>query len=260
MQNLSRFTMVGCLLVGLASCDDGGEATDGTAGANTSGGGGMAGAAVEVGTQVTWTSTGFLGGNAFDITGSWYSYDDCVDAAGMTCTVRDGSLTGSDTKTGWAVMGEGETSKVCAKGVATEVANADSYGKQWGFGLAFDLSNPGGGAAKGPYNSTAHVIKGFSFTITGTAPPKIRINLPMAEVDTATFFREVSVPSTAAQNQVLFNDSLNFKQGPWVAMQTPQLVKPFNPAQIYAIQFQVFTKLVDKTPFDFCVSNFRVIQ
>lgn len=265
MQNLSRLAMVGCFALALGACDDGGSDDAGaggaTGGAGASGAGAAGATGSDAGTQVTWTDMGWIGDNPFDISGSWYSYDDCADAAGLPCTMRDASMTGPDMKTGWQVVGEGAASKVCAKGTATAVQDATTYGKQWGFGIAFDLNSPGGGIAKAAYNATTHNIKGFSFTLEGAAPAKIRINLPMTDPDNATFFREVSVPSSGTSNQVIFNDSLNFKQGEWVMRDTPTLYKmTYDPTTIYGVQFHVFTALTTPKPFDFCVSNFRVIQ
>jgi hypothetical protein len=261
--------MFASFALALPACDDGsgddggGGGATGMAGATgASGSTGTGGSGTDTGVQVTWNDTGWIEGadNDFGIVGSWYSYDDCADAtaAGLTCTTRDASLTGPDMKTGWAVQGTGGGSKVCAKGTATKVSSA-MFAKQWGFGIAFDLNSPAM-MTKGPYNATANSIKGFSFTIEGSAPAKLRINLPMSDPDSASYFREVSVPSSGAANQVIFTDSLNFHQGSWVAMQTPALVKTFDPTSIYAVQFQVFTGESAATPFDFCVSNFRVIQ
>jgi hypothetical protein len=241
--------MVGCFAVALVGCgDDGGSDDGGGAGAGSGGGGGG-------GDTVKWDAMGWIEGdnNPFGIEGPWYSYDDCVDAmaAGLSCTMREPSMTGSDSKTGWKV----DENQVCAKGTAAAVANAQSYDKQWGFGIAFDLANAGGGATKMPYNATAQNIKGFSFNITGSAPPKIRINVTNAEVDNAAHFRQVDVPSGPAANQVVFTDTVNFKQGDWITARTT-----FDPTKIYAVQFQVFTDLNTAKPFDFCVSDFKVIK
>jgi hypothetical protein len=216
------------------------------------------------GTQVTWTAKGWVGAdmNAFGMVGSWYAYDDCKDAgaAGLPCSMRDPSLMGPEaTPTpGWAVEGEGATSKVCARGTASKVADDNSYAKQWGFGIGLDFNSPSGTKGKFNANGVTPPIKGFSFVITGALPAKLRINVPTSDPDNATYFYTVSLPATGPQ-KVLFSDPA-FAQGSWIKMQTPELVKTFDPTSIYGVQFHVFTEKAKETQFDFCVSDFRVLQ
>jgi hypothetical protein len=259
MQHLSRLIMIGSLVALAAACDDGGSGNNATGGTTGSGGGGnttggTGGGQTGAGTQVTWNEMGWIEGteNEFQIVGPWYSYDDCVDAAGLPCTVRDTGSKGPDMKDGWSVKGSGATGEVCAKGTAPKVQDMTTYAKQWGFGIAFDLNSPT--ATKLAFDAAAKGIKGFAFDITGSTPSKLRINVTNREIDNETNFKEFTLP-IAGSAQVPFTE---LKQGSWIT--DPALKRAFDPTKIYSVQFHVFTDIDGPRPYDFCVKNFRVLK
>lgn len=240
--------------VGGTFAGGGGVSGSGGGGAvGTGGGGGMP----MIG-DISWNETGYIDMtmNTFGINGSWFAYNDCNDAmqAMVPCTMPDALLTGPDGNPGWATT----PAQVCMKGTAAQVmmtpdgGTVDYFGIQWGAGIAFDLSNAGGvGAVAMPFNATAAGIAGFIFDVTGTAPMRVRINYVMPTTESTSHFIEVE-PGTN-----ISVDFLSVNQGAWVM--DPNRVA-FDPTQFRTIQFQVFTNDMSTTPYDFCVSNVRVIR
>jgi hypothetical protein len=250
------FTVLSILSLGFASasagCGGGGGDDDDSTGGTASGGTGGTGAGADA---VTWDMTGFVdpGANSFGIQGPWYSYNDCNNAmpAGLPCTMPDMSLMGPDMLPGWSV----DATKVCTKGTAAQVSNA-MFSLQWGAGIALDMANAGGGAAKGAWNADTAGVAGFLFDIvsnaTPAAPLDVRVNIKSTVTGDGSHF--VTIPLSKTNAEVRFDKAL---QGNWVMPTTPiSLVTP----AIEAIQFQVYTNESAPKPFDFCVSNMRVIK
>jgi hypothetical protein len=245
----------GCGGGGNSDDDDGGSggtgATGGSSGAGGTGGGGA--------DAITWTDMAWVDGmaNTYGIQGPWYSYNDCANAepANLPCTIPDPALVGPDTKPGWSATAV----QICTKGTAPQVVNDSTgmpaYSLQWGAGLALDLNSTGGDmAVKNDFNATAVGVKGFMFDIiTSGTPPQptdIRVNIKTKATGDNSHFVTALLP--AANFQVLFADAL---QGSWV-MPTSALTQD----AIESIQFQVYTNATAAKPFDFCVSNMRVIK
>jgi hypothetical protein len=232
--------------------DDGG--TGGTGG--TGGAGGSGGANPDA---ITWTADGWVDpmANSFGIQGPWYSYNDCMNAepAGLPCTMPETSMMGPDDKLGWTASVE----KICTKGVAPKVVNDSTgmpaYSLQWGAGIALDLNNAGGEMdVKNDFNAVMAGVKGFMVDIiTNTTPPQpadVRVNIKTKATGDGSHFVTAILP--AANLQVLFADAA---QGSWV-MPPSALTQE----ALESIQFQVYTNATAEKPFDFCVSNLRVIK
>ena len=164
-------------------------------------------------------------------------------------------MIGPDMKPGWTAAAD----KICAKGVATVVGmdpatGMAAYSQQWGAGLAFDLAGMGGSDVKGVFNAVTAGIRGFMFDITTSTPPApmtLRVNFTSQATGTGSHFVTVALP-TLPNQEILFDDAF---QGDWVATKVP-----IPKDQLEAVQFQVFTNATAAVPFDFCVSNMRVIK
>jgi hypothetical protein len=261
--DFSRFgfiTVVSVLSLGFASGCGGGDddpATGGTGGTGSGGTGGSGGANADA---IPWDMDGWVdaAANTYAIQGPWYSYNDCDDAmpVGLPCTQPDMNMMGPDGKPGWTTSAE----KVCTKGVAPLVVmyqGSAAFSLQWGAGIALDLNSTGGAMAeKRDYDAAAKNIKGFMFDIvSNTTPPtpaQVRVNYKTKATGDASHFVPVTMSKSNAQ--ILFADAM---QGSWVMGAD---VKDLPVNALEAVQFQVATDDVAAKPFDFCVSNMRVIK
>jgi hypothetical protein len=240
------------------STSAGGTSAGGSAGMGGNAGeseGGEAGAAGD--DTLTWDIGGYIAANAnsFGIRGSWFFETDCADATpkGLPCTTPDPSLSGPDFLPGWSLTKE----QVCVKGTAPQVINdpmtgMPAYLEQWGARLGFELNSSGAG--RGAFDAEAQGIKGFGFDIiTTTLPPlpaDVRVNVHATNNDGEEHFVTAALPR--ASFMLLFDDAL---QGTWVT--APVLL---DTTELTAVSFQIYTSLVAAKPFDFCVSNVRVIR
>jgi hypothetical protein len=261
--DFSRFgfiTVVSVLSLGFASGCGGGDddpATGGTGGTGSGGTGGSGGASADL---IPWDMDGWVAAdaNTYEIQGPWYSYNDCDDAMplGLPCTQPEMSMMGPDDKLGWTTSPE----KVCTKGVSPQVIMYQgmlAYSQQWGAGIALDLNSTGGDmAVKNDYDAAAKGIKGFMFDIisntTPATPAEVRVNFKTKLTGDASHF----VPTAPKANvQVLFADAM---QGSWIT--DPMMIKDLPVNALESVQFQVATNKDTPSPFDFCVSNMRVIK
>jgi hypothetical protein len=255
----SFFTVLSILSLGFAAGCGGGDSgdDDGTGGTGSGGTGGSGGSGADA---IAWDADGWVdaAANTYGVQGPWYSYNDCDDAMplGLPCTQPDTTMMGPDDKPGWTTSAE----KVCTKGVAPVVTMYQgmlAYSQQWGAGIALDLNSTGGmDAMKLDYDAAAKGIKGFTFDIiSNTTPPtpaQVRVNFKTKATGDASHF--VLVDLSAANKQVLFMDAM---QGSWV---TGAAVQDLAVNALEAVQFQIFTDAIAAKPFDFCVSNMRVIK
>jgi hypothetical protein len=263
--DFSRFgfcTVLSILALGFASagCGGGGSDDDEDGGSGGTGGmGAMGGSGGQGGESIMWTDDGWVEGtaNPWAIQGAWYSYNDCTDAMALNlpCTQPEATMVGPDDKPGWTA----DMTKICTKGVAAKVINGPdgmpAYSQQWGAGIALDLNNPGGmNAMKGDYNAMAAGVKGFVFDIiSNTTPPTpadVRVNITTQATGTGSHF--VTAPLSSANFMVVFSEAT---QGEWVE---PKVT--LDQTKLQAVQFQIYTGTVAEKPFDFCVSNMRVIK
>jgi hypothetical protein len=257
---LGLFTVLSILTLGFAAGCGGGDSSDDDGG-GTGGSGATGGTGGASGEAITWTDMGWIDGmaNTYGIQGPWYSYNDCDDAmpVGLPCTQPDTGMMGPDGKPGWSATAE----KVCTKGVAplvTEYQGMPAYSLQWGAGIAFDLNSTGGeNAVKNDYDAAGEGITGFAFDIiSNTTPPtptQVRVNYKTKMTGDNSHF--VPIPLSKANAEVRFADAM---QGSWVMGAD---VVPNVPANaLESIQFQIATDDVAAKPFDFCVSNMRVLK
>jgi hypothetical protein len=243
-------------LAGSVSGGDGGGSAGSDGEAGSSGASGEGGAANDSG--ITWDDAGFItaSDNDFGIRGSWFFETDCAEAMprGLPCTTPDVTLEGPDGRPGWSVSSE----KVCVKGIAPQVIQDPmttmlAYEAQWGARIGFEL-NGTGSAVRQPYNANAQGILGFTFDIvaqtTPAQPADVRVNFVTTGTTSDPHFQAVTLSST--NQTLLFSDAF---QGAWVL--TPV---DLDTTELTAITFQISTNVVAARPFDFCISNVRVVQ
>ncbi|MDX2055642.1 MAG: hypothetical protein SFV15_24785 [Polyangiaceae bacterium] len=191
------------------------------------------------GQALTPTATGWVdaGSNTLGIQGPWYSYNDCNDSP-SDCTTNHMPPKGEFANVG---------GKMCTSGTTAQVKAPTEFSTKWGAGIALDLNNSGGAMAmKLPYNAASKGVKGFSFTLTGTAPG-LRVNLPTPSTATDSNFKA----GVVGQNTVLFTEAM---QGSWVTTKTP-----IDASQVLSIQFQIPSTMQGAVAFDFCIENLKAI-
>jgi hypothetical protein len=249
---------------GTAGGGQAGSTSAGGTGGTAAGAGGSAGDAEggEAGAPnddtIRWDAGGFIsaGSNAAGIQGSWFFETDCTGAtlAGLPCTVPNPALVGPDMLAGWST----NTTRVCTKGIVPQVVNdpmtgMPAYVIQWGARLGFELNAAGSGARQ-PFDAEEQGISGFALDIvTQSTPPQpadVRINVVTTGTVDDPHFVQALLP--AATLNVRLSDAL---QGTWV---TAPVV--LDQSELTAITFQVYTNVVAPKPFDFCISNVRVLR
>jgi hypothetical protein len=139
------------------------------------------------------------------------------------------------------------------KGATTRVLTGPdgmpSYSPQWGAGAALNLNDWEPFDASQPFPGGP--IVGFSVDLEGTPTAERGIDVGVAVASSyQKYFKELPVPSTGAI--VLFSQ---LEQGEWV---TPSV--PLDPTQLTEISFGMASTVDGVEPFDFCVTNVRVLQ
>lgn len=224
-------------------------ATGGTGGAPVAAGGTGGGGSVAIptgtGTALTHDAVGWVAGatNGVGIQGSFYTISDTAETPpGVTDIALDDFATSPTT--------------VCASGVASQVIGT-AYGQYWGGGVAFNLADPGGGAAGTQTQPwTRNTVTGFSFNLTGpTVPPggQMRFKVTTFEagaVNNNGYCTEAAAGPNTIQFGTLVNECWDGGAGAPALGAATQLV---------ALQWQVATVTDASTPFDFCIENLTAI-
>lgn len=221
------------------------------------------------GNLLTWTSTGavFADQNPFGISGVWYLYDDCSDvvskaAAGKfvcpsdaptanCCTYRDPTLIGPppELDTGYGVTGGsvGQSSgTACVRGRTAKLVAGTDAG-QWGAGFGLNLANWGAFDASRAFPGGR--MKGFAFDITGPSTGDHPIRAGISTIHGQRYYNLVAVP---AQDASILFDATEFFFG------EPE--EPLDLTTITNVTFEIGPGTDGPTPFDFCISNVRVLQ
>lgn len=271
---LKQLTVMACLGLSFVGCDDTGVtpvqlSTGGTGGtggipANVGAGGNtsvVGGGATQNGsggstTVATGTSadngtclltptadTGWVDAtsNGCKIQGAWYSYNDCSTSP-SSCTTNQLPTVGG---TGFP----NTAGKMCTSG--TTVAINGNSSTIWGAGIGLNLNQPTESETKNPISTLPHLLKGFSFKLSGpTVPPTIRVSYPTAATTDTSHFKEVTA---AGDYTVLFTAAA---QGEWV---TGADAVALTAGDINAIQFQVVAAETAAVPFDFCIESLTAL-
>lgn len=257
-----KFSFILCSVaaLALAGCgDDSGDDSNGGAGNTGAGGGGSS----ENDVLLEPTADGWIQGSdtTLGVQGAWYPYSDatgedpsCPKAGHTTCSVIDSPDP--------AVPGfPNEGGKMCTKGTGAQVPKkADGtpdWSAVWGTGIGIDFNNSGGDTpVKGTYDATAKGVIGIKFDYETANSTKIRVEFPIPATEghadgsaywgaSATF---PSSPVEPGENYVPFSE-----------VKQPKAAVPFDPATLLGVQFHVPTNDKAPTPFDFCISNLRLV-
>ena len=130
---------------------------------------------------------------------------------------------------------------MCTSGQTSMAAGA------WGAGIALELNDL---PPQQPYDTVAHMVKGFCFELTGPTIPStsIRVAFPTKDVPDDVYFSAVTTPG---QHTVLFSDTA---QGSWVTKKVP-----FEPTLVMLLQFQIPSTTTAPVPWNFCISGLTAI-
>ncbi len=237
------------------------------------------------------TSTGFVDDITTGVIGAWFAYGDGVgsnagvgDAGtdnGDSDCVKMGGFPASacsqiSTPTPGAPFAPTDpaTSSQCTSGTAAVVMNkagSPDYSDLWGAGIGLDFNNPGGDAGPAGYaDLSAYAGIEFDFAADVLPANAMRVNFPfktMHATDSpfwmgATASSSPLTGTTAAPQHVKI--AWGDVGGPfYLTQQTPPVdvtQYPFDPKNVQAIQFQVFTNTKTTTPYSFCVSNLALTK
>jgi hypothetical protein len=216
------------------------------------------------GDLLVWDATGNVpdGQNPYEMTGSWFLYDDCgsvlpelmngsfvcpSDAPTKSCcTERDASLVGPPplNEPGWTVTAgvKGESSgTACARLTTPEHMIAG----QFGAGLALNLNN--GGAFDASRPRLGNRIVGFSFDIESQSLESPDLAVGIGTTDNDSHFMLVPIPTRGA---LLVFDQLPFSHS-----------EPPSPLDLTAITRINFAMLSTESAaaYDFCVTDVHLL-
>ncbi len=232
------------------------------------------------------SSTGFVDDAVSGVIGAWFAYGDGVgsnagvgdagtDNGNSDCVAKGGFTPVDCSQITAPVPGqpfaptEMTTSMQCTNGVAAVVMNksgSPDYSDLWGAGIGLDFNNPGGDAGPAGYlDLSAYAGIEFDFSADILPTNAMRVNFPfktMHGTDSPYWMgaTAASSPLTGTTNnpqhvKIAWSDV----GGPfYLTQQTPPVditQFTFDPKNIQAIQFQVFTNTKTTTPYSFCVAN-----
>ena len=222
------------------------------------------------GNLLTWGNTGvvFADQNPFGIAGTWFLYDDCSDvssraAAGkitcpsdaptpQCCTARDPSLIGPPPAldpgfsfTGGVVGVSSGTA--CVRGRTAKLLEGSDTG-QWGAGFALNLANWAAFDATRAF--PGGTIKGFAFDIDGSSTGDHPLRAGISTARNQRYFKTLSVPTKDAS--ILFD-----APGPGFFGEPEETL---DLTSITNVTLEIEPGVDGPVPFDFCVSNVRVLQ
>lgn len=226
-----------------------GNTGTGGSGNATSGGSGTGGGVATEGVPLT-VADGWVdaGGNALCVQGAMFSYGDDTSKMGMT---ED-------------FMGP----NACIKGTAAKVDTActpvapatDCYGTYWGAAIGLNMNQPidpvTGEGVDPPLKFDATHLKGFSFTISGSAtgemiPTTLRFKVEDGTTEYCTWKTIGKGPNTVLFSE-LETKCWEHAKGTGTSATTAQ-------SGIIKIAWQVVTNTGGTIPFDYCVTDVRAI-
>lgn len=193
---------------------------------------------------ISWSSTGTLAENELcPMEGAWNTYDDCATAplVGLPCTERDPALTGPEGQLGFSVSAE----RVCTKGILQQVVD-QAYNEMWGAEVTLEFAGPSGEHA---FDAEACGGTGFRFDIEARGSPgdlMLRFRSrsdPLGE-------NRVTVPLPGNDTAVHFDD---------VTQGQDSMAAAPSPDAIYSLSFRVAANGSAPKPFDFCISDLRLL-
>jgi hypothetical protein len=170
--------------------------------------------------------------NPFGIEGWVWMDTDCssVTDEELECADVDESLLGPGAY-GWSVTPD----QICIKGVIEPIVD---WSQQWGADLGFNFTPNGE-----PFDASE--LKGFAFDLSGTAPEEIGVVLSSPADDGD---RRKQFPVSTQDGFILFDEALDGG------------TDPFDSSELLGLAFVAIGKAGEPTPYDFCLSNLRVLE
>ncbi len=239
------------------------------------------------------TSTGFVQDMTSGVIGAWFAYGDGVgmganttttDNANSDCVLKGGFAPADCSQITSPTPGQPfpptdpNSSKMCTSGTAAVVLNKNGnpdYTDLFGAGIGLDFNNPGGdsGAPAGYLDLSAYAGIEFDFTADVLPTNAMRVNFPfktMHNTDSPFWMGATASSSPLTGKDSSGNAPQHVKVawsdvgGPfYLTQQTPPVditQYPFDPKNVQAIQFQVFTNTKTTTPYSFCVANLALTK
>lgn len=259
-----------CAAAASVGCSTASVSNDGGTGGAGGGGAGTGGATNFTTVPLTPDATGFV---ALDTTGDtgvqgpWYAYGDSLGMNGMPpgdcqaaghsdaeCSMIVKPAVGAGfPNTGGSMCTMGTVAKVIGM---TANAGMPDYAKIWGAGIALDLNNPGGAAVKAAIDATAKGIKGIQFDIDTVPLAGLRVEVEATDTN-----------GTEAGNDY-WGATSSYPPSPVMAgtntVTWDKFVGPkghaFSPSMLRGIQFHVPANTSSAGPYQFCISNLKLLK
>jgi len=154
---------------------------------------------------------------------------------------------------------------MCTSGVAAQViadaSGSPAYSSIWGNMIGFQINTPGpsdgGVAMRMPYDAPAHGITGFAFDI-DAVPTGGHIRVTFQTVGTensAAYWGGASGDASPIAGPGHYEMRWADIGGPMYATNPP----PFDPTEIEAITFHVYSNAVAPVPYSFCINNVMLL-
>lgn len=265
-ENVFLTLFCAAVLSAAAGCGDSGNGGSGgntsTGGSSSTGGTGSTGEGI----AITPDATGWVQAdtNEAGVQGAWYAYGDGTDGKGGPGTCQAKGMHKSEECSSITTPAPGmfanQGGKMCTSGTVAKVINlngAPDYSNVWGAGIGLDLANSGGDTpVKSEFDAAAKGITGISFEIDKVPLPGLRVEFPSLETDAGTAGGDYwGADSSYTNSKVVVGVNVV----PWTAVKGPT-GHVFNPAKILSIQFHVPTNTSSSAPYEFCISNLKLLK
>lgn len=284
MMKLTTISMITLSAAFLFGCSSGSGSAGGTGGSgnttstggsgNSPGtGGGTQGGNPGQGGSTTCTNTNNSGIDAKSVNNGFFSavygFGDGDKAAAKPSTATDPGTT--------FCLDSPTSGKLCMNGLGQEACGGSSpcdY-HRWGAGIGLNLAKHDDTAKTvTPFNATAAGVTGVSFTITGAAASPIRVQMTMVDDPaTATINEGAGFVYGGGTADVKTDGTVtaqftDFAQPAWGCVAANTASNPCGSGQtltwdatkVDALQFQVPTVAGSTTPYDFCVSDIKLVD
>lgn len=238
-----------------AATDSGGSSStsDGGAGGATStsgANGGMGGASGATTTEATATTTSG-GGTSGETRTAITPIDGWVDGSTNDVGIQGGWYTFADDIStivpGTEPYFEGAGSALCVSGTVLPHENLDL---SWGVAVGMDLYAVD--EVANPYDAAANGVAGFQFTVSGTLPPRLQVNVT-SPADGTYCRRYESIASSQETLSVYFS---SMEENCWEV--GAENAAP-DPTQLEGFHIQVISSATESVSFDFCVEDISAL-
>jgi hypothetical protein len=218
------------------------------------------------GLDIKPNADGFVSGttNGLGIQGAFYTASDAAGTPPGTSTITPANFVGAVNATTGEICVSGSGAAIAETPTSTPAMPDYLYSQYWGAVVGLNLSQPNDpvtgmpSMVAQPWNpvTPAGTVSGFSFTITGTGIPagadlRFKTTFPgmVAGTEYCVPFSTL-VPAGNVYTVAVTQQTANCWTGTGA---------PFTPGPLLSLQWQIVTKPIMATPFNFCIGNLKAV-